>query len=113
MNEVKVRFESDNFYKTVEHIRRYKLDDIDVEYHDNLESYLRNEVKGLIEGELTRWCKKSYSYFEHLCHHPIQGITSLYIIGEEPKVPVEEFTVKVQNKNFKGNIVACLYTYLV
>jgi hypothetical protein len=113
MSEVKVRFESDNFNKTVEYIRQYKLDDIDEEHRPNLEDYLQAEVKKLVEGDLGRWCKKDYGYFEHLCHHPIQGIACLYIIGDDPKVSVREFSVGVQNKGFQGNIVACLYTYLV
>ena len=113
MSEVKVRFESDNFNKTVEYIRQYKLDDIDEEHRPNIEDYLQGEVKKLVEGDLNRWCKKDYGYFEHLCHHPIQGVACLYIIGDDPKVSIREFTVGVQNKGFKGNIVACLYTYIV
>lgn len=113
MSEVKIRFEADNFNKTVEYIRQNKLDEIDEEFRGDVEGYLQGELKKLVEGDLGRWCKKDYGYFEHLCHHPIQGVACLYIIGDEPKVSIMEFTVGVQNKGFTGNIVACLYTYLV
>lgn len=112
MSEVVVRFESNNFNKTVEYLRTLKLDEIDEQYQD-IESYLQEEIRKLVVGEFDRWSKKDYSYFEHLCHHPIQGVACLYIIGDDPKVSEREFTVEVKNKGFKGNIVACLYTYLV
>ena len=113
MSVVKVSFEADNFEKTVEYVREKLTDEIDEEHLSDLDGYLKKEIETLIKGDMKQWKKKGYNYFDKLVHHPVQGVTCLYIIGEEPKRSVHSFEVDIEHKNFSGNIVACLYTYLI
>jgi hypothetical protein len=112
MHKVTVTFEHHNFKKTIDYIRQYFLQDIDESHRENLEEYLQMEVKKLIDGDLSLWCKKDYGYFEHLCHHPLQGIACVYMVGDKPKLPIREFDIELQSDRFDGNVIACLYTYL-
>lgn len=113
VSQVTVSFESANLAKTVKYIADFKIDELDGENRDDIALYLQQEIKRLIDGDLALWGNKDYRFFERLCHHPIQGIACLYIIGDEPKEPSFKFTVDVNNKGFEGDIVACLYTYLM
>ena len=113
MGKVTVSFESDNLSRTIEHIITNSIGDIDDIDRTCLDDYLKNEVQNLLESDMSLWGKKGYKYFEHLCHYPIQGVLCTYIIGDQPKVAAKSFSVDIYNKNFSGNIVACLYTYLV
>jgi len=112
MGKVTVRFEKDNFNKTLDFIKSDKFDEIEEEHKADISGYLRSEIEQLLVGEMEMWGTKDFRFFEHLCHHPIQGIACLYIVGDEPKESVEQFTVEIKDKGFQGNIVACLYTYL-
>lgn len=113
MSEVKVRFERVNFNKTVKYVRENLIDEVDEEYRPFVDDYLKNEVKRLIIGEMEIWGKKDFCYFQNLVHHPIQGVACMYIVGDEPKEEESSFRIEIVNKEFDGNVVACLYTYLV
>lgn len=113
MSVVKISFEADNFNKTIQYVKEYLKDELVVANVLELESYFRKEIEKLIKGDMKQWREKGYNYFERLVHHPVQGVTCLYIIGEEPKNSIHSFEVDIENKKFTGNIVACLYTYLI
>lgn len=112
MGQIIVSFERDNFFKTVEHIEKNNLLDLDENDFQDVQGHLLNEIKDLITKEMQYLGKKDFGYFQNLCHHPIQGITCLYIVGEQPKDQFGELQVDIPNSKFSDNVVACLYSYL-
>jgi len=112
MAEIKVQFEAGNFDSTVNYIRNHNLGGFQGSSTVTVEDYLRSEIKKLFESELKRWGAKDYSFFENVCHHPIQGVACLYIIGDDPLEPKHVFEVNAYNKKFMGDVVACLYVFL-
>ena len=76
-----------------------------------------SEVKKILSGEMTKWGKKDYRFFEHLVHFPITGIACTYYLGEIPTEIGASFSVEVIDEEGdlteEGKcIVACLYTFL-
>lgn len=111
--DVVVRFEAENLRRTVAYVLNHKLDAVEPENIDDLPGYLASEVERMLAAELKSPAKKDFLFFEHLCHHPIQGVACMYILGDEPKEAAYDFSVPVNNRAFSGNLVACLYTYLI
>lgn len=110
----KLKFERANFEKTIQYIVTHHINAIDEKHRDDIEGYLLSQVSHLMDESLSLARTADFTFFQSLCHHPIEGVACLYVLGDTPKEPVYEFQVPVKNSFSQDeNVMVCLYTYLI